>query len=241
MEYKFAPNKNYEDLSAGRVIYHKKGFSNFPARLASEIFMRCCEKIEPQNNLKIYDPCCGGGYLLTTLGFLHHDKIAEIYASDISNEAVQLASENLNLLTIAGLEDRKSQLHSLYDNYQKESHKEAISSAIKLVDKIPENVKIQTFTRNVLASPSTDIQLPLFDIIMTDVPYGGLVDWQAEGLSQEGCDNISLMVDHLAKNVKETGVIAIVSDKKQKIISDCERVVKFQVGKRKIEIFKRGY
>ena len=53
LEYKFAPNDNYEDLSCGRVIYHRAGFSNFPVRLASEIFMRCFELIgEPNKKVK---------------------------------------------------------------------------------------------------------------------------------------------------------------------------------------------
>jgi len=38
MEYRFAENKNDEDLSCSRVIYHKTGFSNYPVRLDKEIF-----------------------------------------------------------------------------------------------------------------------------------------------------------------------------------------------------------
>ena len=61
MEYKFAPNENYEDLSCGRVIYHRKGFANYPVRLASEILQQGLEIIEkPSEKISIYDPCCGG-------------------------------------------------------------------------------------------------------------------------------------------------------------------------------------
>jgi len=236
MEYKFAPNMNYEDLSSGRVIFHEKGFSNFPARLASEIFMRCYELIgNSDEKVKIYDPCCGGGYLLTTLGFLHHEKIAEVYASDVSPDAIQLASKNLGLLTTEGLIQRKAQLMQLYEAYGKESHQEAILSVEKLAEKVEKDIESHVFIRDVLDEDYSGFQLPLFDIIITDVPYGDLVTW-----SSDDRDNMNLMLKQLAENLKDTGVITVISNKKQKILTPClNRVAKVQIGKRKVEIFKK--
>ena len=41
MEYRYSNDKNYEDFVSGRVLYNYKGITNFPARLAQEIFGRC--------------------------------------------------------------------------------------------------------------------------------------------------------------------------------------------------------
>ena len=41
MEYKYGKNDNYEDFSSGRVLYHVRGMTNFPVRLAQEIYGRC--------------------------------------------------------------------------------------------------------------------------------------------------------------------------------------------------------
>ena len=99
LNYKYIENKNFEDYASGRVIYQKSGFPNFPVRLSSEIFMTCLDIIgKMDSKITIYDPCCGGGYLLTVLGLMFGDKINSIYASDISEEAVELAKENLNTL-----------------------------------------------------------------------------------------------------------------------------------------------
>ena len=70
MIYRFCQRDNFEDLASGRVLYSGKGVPNFPVRLLCELFGRalsCCEK---QTDLTVYDPCCGGGYALTVLGFL---------------------------------------------------------------------------------------------------------------------------------------------------------------------------
>jgi hypothetical protein len=60
MEYKYGKNLNYEDFSSGRVLYHKKGVTNFPIRLASEIFGRCLQytdkdKVVPYGDLVFWE------------------------------------------------------------------------------------------------------------------------------------------------------------------------------------------
>ena len=42
--YKFIKTKeNYKDYSSGRVIYGVAKATNFPVRLASEIFLKCTD------------------------------------------------------------------------------------------------------------------------------------------------------------------------------------------------------
>ncbi|QHQ63175.1 hypothetical protein Ana3638_22345 [Anaerocolumna sedimenticola] len=96
MEYRYSNNKNFEDFASGRVIYNYKGITNFPARLAQEIFGRCLEYSNKKNDIGIYDCCCGGGYMLTILGFMNADIISEITGSDINPDAVTKAKTTWN-------------------------------------------------------------------------------------------------------------------------------------------------
>ena len=237
MQYKFADNRNYEDLSCGRVIYHRTGFANFPVRLASEIFMRCLEfRNEPYEKIRLYDPCCGGGYLLTVLGFLHNDKIRAIYGSDVSDDAIYTAKNNLDLLSVNGLARRKQQLETIYMTYKKESHSDAVKSVEKLSTMIRDNIQCEIFNRDILGieeAPKLDLTA---DIIIADVPYGKLISWSSDAHSA-----INVMLDNLLTNLSENAVLAICSDKRQKISNTrYNRIKKLQAGKRKIEFFRKA-
>jgi len=236
MDYKFAQNDNFEDFAAGRVIYNAPGYTNFPVRLASEIFSRCYELINADGKVTLYDPCCGIGYLLTTLGFLHGDKISEIYGSDIATDALVLAEKNFQLLKNEGLVTRLKDLESKHLQFGKQSHQEAMISCEKLSQLLASDVKTTIFQRDVLDKDFKS-KLPLIDVIICDVPYGELVEWESDFKS---FDDITRMVDNLGKNLNNSGVLAVISDKKQKINSGTlVRVSKFQVGKRKVEFFRK--
>lgn len=130
MKYIFATeNKNYEDYSSGRVLYNLPGATSFPVRLTSEIYQRCANILK-QNNIKppytICDPCCGGGYLLSFIGFLFGNEVKKIYGSDINEKVLQLANSNLSLLTNEGINERINQLTELYNLHGKQSHVQAI-------------------------------------------------------------------------------------------------------------------
>lgn len=77
MEYLFEKSKkNYEDLASGNVLYNAQGIASFPVRLTSEIIQRCFDLLQKKGGIRpysMYDPCCGGAYLLTVIGFLHGD------------------------------------------------------------------------------------------------------------------------------------------------------------------------
>lgn len=236
MVYKYCANKNFKDLASGKVIVHRAGYPNFPIRLAQEIFCRCLYYLDHSDNICIYDPCCGGGYLLTVLGFLNFEIIKTIIASDISDEAIQLANENLSLLNINGLEQRIQQLNHLLLLHNKNSHAEALESATNLLSILTNSfheINHKTFKANILSNNPFDNQNFKADIIFTDVPYGNLVKWQ-----DKNEDSINLL-DQLLPITKDNSIVAICSDKSQKIQSDnFQRLEKQVIGKRLFQIFR---
>lgn len=234
MVYKYCKKQNFEDFASGRVIVHRTGYPNFPVRLAQEIFCRCLHYRDAPGRINLYDPCCGGGYLLTVLGFLNYEKIETVLASDINGEAVQLANENLSLLQKSGLEQRMRQLNNLHLLHNKNSHGEALESAANLLNILKSStheIGHKVFQTDILSHASLDGQAFKADIIFTDVPYGNLVSWQSSG------DSINFL-DQLLPVTKEKSVVAVCSDKSQKFRSDCfQRVEKQVVGKRLFQIF----
>ncbi len=236
MVYKYCENKNFEDLASGKVIFHRAGYPNFPVRLAQEIFCRCLYHLGNPDSVCIYDPCCGGGYLLTVLGFLNFNKIKAIMASDISDDAIQLTNENLSLLDKNGLKQRIQQINDLLSLHNKYSHTEALNSAANLFDILKNStheIDCKVFKADILSNHPLDNRNFKADIIVTDVPYGNLVEWQ-----NGNKDNINLL-DQLLPVTKERTVVAICSDKSQKFQSDnFQRVEKQVIGKRLFQIYK---
>ena len=226
MIYKYGAADNYEDFASGRVIYGGKGIPNYPVRLITEIFGRAMEYSKKKENLTVYDPCCGGAYSLTVLGYFYGKQISKIYGSDISEEMISHARKNLNLLSYAGLDERKTELDKLYSEFGKDSHKEAIESIDKLKEKLVKEIEAECFVADCTKS-LPDIKP---DIIITDIPYGNLVDWGGEG-------ELDAMMENLLRLTGDDTVLAVSMDKGQKIA--CEgwhRVLKQNIGKRRFEI-----
>lgn len=232
MEYKYCENGNFEDLSSGRVIYGSGGVPNFPVRLGNEIYRRCVGYLPKKENFTIYDPCCGGGYLLTVLGFCNPN-IGSIIASDISGEMVCAAAANLALLTRKGLKQRRQELDDLLRQYQKASHREALESLGRLQNSLSRDIPSTLFTTDCTrAIPLEDAP----DIIITDVPYGNLVAW---GDSSE--NPLQAMYLQLSRIACPDTVLAVITDKKQKYQGDAWlRLEKQVIGKRKFEIYRLG-
>lgn len=232
MEYKYCKNENFEDLSSGRVIYGGGGVPNFPVRLGNEIYRRCVEYLPQKESFTVYDPCCGGGYLLTVLGFCNRN-IGRIIASDISSEMVCTAAANLALLTRKGLKQRRRELDNLLRQYQKASHREALESLERLKASLSQDIPSTLFTADCTRS------LPLEDtpdIIMTDVPYGNLAVWEGSGENP-----LQAMYLQLSRIARPDTVLAVIMDKKQKYQGDAWiRLEKQVVGKRKFEIYRLG-
>src|SRR5262249_21354022 len=125
----------------------------------------------------LYDPCCGGGYLLTTLGFLHNNRLKKIYASDINPQAIVLAKKNLQLLHTDGLNQRIAELKNLANSYHKSSHIEAVEDAKKLYHFLSNNIDIECFEADITSKEL--VKIKEVDIIITDLPYGKLVNWKS--------------------------------------------------------------
>ncbi|MDF2803368.1 MAG: hypothetical protein K0S61_3271 [Anaerocolumna sp.] len=227
--YKYGLNLNYEDYASGRVLYHGSGVPNFPVRLINEIYGRCVAYLGKEEDISVYDCCLGGGYSLTVLGFLNQGTISKIYGSDIDESMLAIARRNLSLLSCNGIEERIGELEGLYELHGKESHNLAIESAKRLKKELNGNIEINVFQGDVFKPIDIDT-IP--DIIITDVPYGGLVDWQ-------GGDNVGKMIESLCNISDGHTIIAVIMDKKQKFSNDrLIRLEKNIVGKRKFEIYR---
>jgi len=252
MEYKYAPNKNYEDFASGRVLYHMGGEPTFPVRLALEIYGRCLSYSVKKTDVTLYDCCCGGAYMLTVLGLLAGDSISKIYASDIDEKSLNLAADNLALLTKEGIMKRRAELEALYKSYGKESHREALESIDRIERMVSGDIRTDVFKRNALDKDRLSFTP---DIILTDVPYGNLTDWSgrsSDGYNVGRCssagssdanqminiDGINLLMDALYEICGQDTIVCICSDKKQKIRPErYKRLEKQRGGKSKFEIF----
>lgn len=244
MPYQFATERpDYSDLASGRVFYSFAGHPAFPVRLASEILQRCLawrKRAGLNAPVVLYDPCCGTGYLLAVLAYLHPEHLCKVIASDFDGQAVDLTRRNLELLTPPGMARRLSEIQEMIQLYGKASHQEALHSAQVLqarVTTLPVFMR-QTFQANALdgAVITQNLAGQSVDVVVTDIPYGLHSQWQGQALD----DNpLQLLLSTLRGVLAPGGVVAIASDKQQKIPRDgYRRVDHFQVGKRKIEILQ---
>jgi tRNA G10 N-methylase Trm11 len=248
MQYKYATEQtDYSDLSSGRVFYSLPGHPAFPVRLASEIFQRCLAHRETiyqvSSPCTLYDPCCGAAYHLSVLGYLHGEQIREIIASDIDEKAVALAGRNLSLLHEDGLHRRIAELSEMLEQYGKESHRKALESASALKKKLLDLRERHALRTKAFQASATDKgaitgQVPpqSVDIVFTDVPYGRHSQWRE---TDDQSDPIRSMLAALLEVLSAASIVALASDKHQKASHErFQRLEQFQVGKRRVVIFK---
>jgi len=233
--YKFIENQSFAHYASGRVIVHRTGYPNFPVRLAGEIYLTCLE-MTGKSNAVLYDPCCGGAYLLTALGFLCGEQISAIYASDIAEEAVTLAQENLRLLTAQGLAQRQTQLERIHGEFGKQSHADALQSVEYFKEKlqaIPMDCTV--FSADIMNATALNAANFKADIVFADVPYGNLAAW-----SQGSAFAVDKLLDSIIPVLSDNAIVAICSDKRQKITNPSYRRLRKQlIGKRKIELLRK--
>ncbi len=247
MTYKYlVERQNYADYAPGAVLYSLPGTPTFPLRLASEMFQRGVAQLPFPGPYTLYDPCCGSGYLLTTLAYLHWDKIGAIIASDIDAHALSLAEANLSLLTVDGLERRIAQIERLWCEYGKTSHHDALQSAARLKAQLLDHLRGHTISTRVLVADVTDaqalfdglagpgVQRQTIDMVLTDLPYGQHSNWQTSRADPVWC-----MLDALRRVISPHTVLAIASDKAQQIVHAAyQRLERFKIGKRQITIVR---
>lgn len=252
MEYRFCENRNWEDFASGRVLYGGGGIPNFPVRLVNEMYRRALSFSDRKNGITLYDCCCGGGYALTVLGLLNQDSIRHIMASDIDENMLEAARRNLSLLSLSGMEQRLKELAALHEAYGKESHAQAMESALRLQALLEGEMDCCVFRADVTGT------LPVGrtpDIILTDIPYGDLVDWKQDGTGQEtegtgrteGTEKQDgLLLDRMFESLRgisdEHTVFAVSMDKKQKPdTAGLKRLERVNVGKRRFLVGKFLY
>ncbi|WP_326907190.1 hypothetical protein [Sedimentibacter sp. MB31-C6] len=236
MNYKYYNNDNFADFSSGRVLYHKPGMPNFPVRLAGEIFCRCLHYTD-KKDITLYDPCCGGSYMLTVLGLLNAKTIKNIIASDVSMKSIMFSKSNLALLSEDGLIMRKNQIKQMIDEYNKSSHLDALISVDKFLNIVRSSdikINVDTFEADILAPDILKNKNFKADIVITDVPYGNLASW-----SDKNSVAINILLENLLPILSDKSVVAIIADKSQKFNNEkYVRLEKFKVGKRQICILK---
>jgi len=250
MQYKYEKtSQDYSDLASGRVFYSSPGYPAFPVRLASEVFQRCLAHraaiYQETSAGTLYDPCCGAAYHLSVIAYLHGAHLREIIASDIDEKAVAFAKRNLGLLSVPGLDQRIEEISSMLDQYRKESHQEALRSAQFLKNKIASFTREQPLITRVFQANATDSRHMLqnivpksVDIVFTDVPYGQHSQW-IRSEKNESLNPMWGMLDALLDVLSASSVLAIVSDKQQKVSHErYQRLEQFQVGKRRVVILK---
>ncbi len=246
MNYRFAiENKNYEDYSSGRVFYSQKGTTSFPVRLASEIYQLCKSVLINQGVDKpyvLYDPCCGGAYLLASICFLHGEEILKIFASDVDETIIPLAKRNLTLLSKEGIDDRIREIRKMIADFGKESHSDALKSALNLrsiLEKRGKSIETKCFVSDVTKNRDLIDSVHNVNIIITDLPYGDIVNWNSMQDEKEAVENL---LDNVLQIISKESVIAIISKSKTKIKhKDYKQVKRFVIGKRQITILQSKY
>lgn len=248
MTYRFARERTDDSVYAsGHVLHSAPGRTGFPLRLATELFQRCAAQLAVRgvrSLFTLYDPCCGAGQLLTTIGLLHRDAVGEIIGSDIDEAAVTLAQRNLALLSPAGLRVRIAELDDLHVRFGRASHAAAAGDARRLLAGITAAgdaaISVSAFTADItrpgaLAGHIADAHV---DMVVADVPYG---NWSAWSTNADGADPdvspIERMLETLRPVLAPGAVVAVVSGKDQRATHPAyRRVERWQIGRRRIEL-----
>lgn len=245
MTFRFATQReNYGDYASGQVFHNLPGHPALTVRLASEVFQRCLQLRRIRGldaPVRLYDPCCGGAYHLAVLAYLHWEHILDVKVSDIDDQALAIARRNLALLTLAGLEERMTQIEALQHLYKKESHLQALRSAEHLKTKLLQHLAtralpVDIFQADALRAGEIQAQLGAYrpDLVISDIPYGMRSHWQLpEGKPQ--AEPVWLLLENLRDALGEGAVVAIAADKQQKIAHAAyQQLGRFKLGKRQV-------
>ena len=179
MTYRYVVERtDHSALASGHVLRSAPGFPGFPVRLADELFQRAAVHTGLPA-VRLWDPCCGSGYLATVLGLLHRERIASVRATDVDPDAVELAGRNLRLLTGRGLAEREKELRRSARDFGRPSFVERAEDARELargLSRAGGDLPHEAAVSDVFASGEPVAA----DLVVTDVPYGEMTDWAGE-------------------------------------------------------------
>ncbi|MFF2044462.1 rRNA methyltransferase [Kitasatospora sp. NPDC058170] len=232
---------DYTDYSSGSVLHSAPGFPAFPVRLASEVLQRALALRGGGAPAALWDPCCGSGYLLSVLGLLHRPVIGSVLATDLADEALALAEENLALLDPDALALRAQVLEERAERFGKPSYLEAADSARRLADglardggRLPAEVRrANAFDREDLAE-AVEGRVP--DIVITDVPYGEQTGW----LGAEGEAGVPEMLAAVASVLPAHAVLAVTTRGRRVPLGGVRAAESFKVGTRAVALVPAG-
>lgn len=239
MAYRYARTReSYADFSGG-VLHSAPGFPQFPVRLASEMFQHALTLMSSPT-ARLWDPCCGSGHLLTTLGFLHRRDIANALGTDLSPAALTLAQKNLDLLSEHGMAARSDELAARAERLGKPAYLDAAAAALRLGRGLAERGG---------ALPHGAAQADVFDpgqlrralggqrpnLVITDVPYGEQTSWDGP----HGAAGINGMLRALEDVLDDDAVIAVATrGRKAGLIRERRPIASFKLGTRVAAFFR---
>ncbi len=252
MTYRFARERTDDSAYAsGHVLHSAPGRTGFPVRLATEVFQRCAALLGVRGvrpPFTLYDPCCGAGHLLTTIGLLHRESLGELIGSDIDEAAVELARRNMALLTPAGLTGRIAELDDRYRQFGRASHAAATDDARRMLARIgdlddDDPLSVSAFTVDITqpGAIAGRVSNGHVNMVITDVPYGNWSAWSSDASVPADHDPpeppIARMLETLRPVLAPDAVVAVVSGKDQRASHPAfRRVERWQIGRRRIEI-----
>ena len=255
MPYRFATDRTDDSaLASGHVLHSAPGRTGFPVRLATELFQRGAERLVRrglQPPFVVYDPCCGTGQLLTTLGLLHRGMIRQLIGSDIDEAAVALARRNLALLSPAGMAARVTELEALHDRYDRASHAAARDDARRLLAHMTDagspEPATDAFVADIVRPGSLNGRIAggTVDLVIADVPYGHWSAWAGrptvgadapDGPDRPDAPPLDRLLATIRPALAPGALVTLVSGKDQRAHHPAyHRVERWQLGRRRIE------
>ncbi|MBK0865669.1 rRNA methyltransferase [Saccharopolyspora sp. HNM0986] len=237
MSYRYETGRaDFSDLAGGFVLKAVPGFPGFPVRLASEVFQRAAQLCGAAERVTLWDPCCGSGYLLSTIGLLHRQRLAAVFGTDADPDALGVAASNLRMLSRDGLLERRRELAGMAERHGKNSHQAAVDAADRLIAGLPSEPGPRTGTAVANAFDPEQTAAALGgrapDIVCTDVPYGDQVGW-----SGAPDDPIPALIRSIAEVVPPSAVIAVTCRARKVPLGDGIRAAeRLKVGHRSVAL-----
>lgn len=184
MQYRHAPDADYADLASGLVVRSAPGHPAFPVRLTVELFHRAVRCLPRSGPVTVWDPMCGSGQLLTTLGLSCRARLRGLLGSDAHAEPLAIAERNLALLTGSGLAARRDELAALANAHGKPAHATAVAAAGRLAGRLAADGGDLPCALHRVNALDPDALRPLAerhapDIVIADVPHGQQTGWTA--------------------------------------------------------------